>query len=78
MREATVRDLRNSGGKVLDLVEAGEQVTITRDGTPVAMLTPVPRARLSGSALVARFSRLPTLDPQRLRADIDALVDQRL
>ncbi|MCV2488585.1 type II toxin-antitoxin system prevent-host-death family antitoxin [Geodermatophilus sp. YIM 151500] len=78
MGEATVRDLRNHGGRVLDRVAAGERVTITRDGTPVARLEPVARGRLRASVLVERFRNLPALDPQHLRADIDAVVDQEL
>lgn len=78
MSEATVRDLRNQGGRVLDRVLAGERVTITRDGRPVARLEPVARGRLSATALVERFRALPPVDPQRLRADVDALLDQRL
>lgn len=78
MSEATVRDLRNHGGQVLDRVVAGEVVTITRDGKPVAQLEPLAQRRLSAAAVVERFRRLPPLDPQRLRADVDALVDQRL
>ncbi|MGI8868128.1 MAG: type II toxin-antitoxin system Phd/YefM family antitoxin [Mycobacteriales bacterium] len=78
MSEATVRDLRNQGGRVLDRVAAGEQVIITRDGKPVARLEPIGRARLTAAALVERFRRLPPMDPQRLRDDLDAIVDQRL
>lgn len=78
MGEATVRQLRNEGGQVLDRVVAGERVTITRDGHPVARLEPLPAARLSAAVLVARFRRLPPLDAARLRADVDAVVDQGL
>jgi prevent-host-death family protein len=78
MSEATVRELRNQGGRVLDRVVAGERVTITRDGKPVARLEPVGRDRLSAAVLVARFGRLPQMDPQRLRDDVDAIIDQRL
>lgn len=73
-----MRDLRNHGGRVLDRVAAGEPVLITRDGKPVARLEPAGRGRLSAAALVERFRRLPPLDPRRLRADIDAVVDQEL
>lgn len=75
---ATVRELRNQGGRVLDRVVAGERVTITRDGKPVARLEPVGRDRLSAAVLITRFGRLPQMDPQRLRDDVDAIVDQRL
>lgn len=78
MAEATVRDLRNKGGEVLDRVMAGERVTVTRDGRPVAELRPLPGARLGAHALVERFRRLPALDADRLRADIDAGIDQTI
>ena len=78
MSEATVRDLRNQGGRALDRVLAGERVTITRDGRPVARLEPVARGRLSSVTLVERFRTLPDMDPERLRRDLDTLLDQRL
>lgn len=78
MSEATIRDLRNHGSEVIDRVRAGERVTITRDGEPVAELRPLPRRRLGAAALVERFRALPPVDPERLRADVDALIDQRL
>lgn len=78
MAEATVRELRNQGGRVLDRVAAGERIVITRDGRPVARLEPVAGGRLSARALVDRFRRLPPVDAQRLRDDIDAVVDQGL
>ena len=78
MAEATVRDLRNKGGEVLDRVLAGERVTVTRDGKPVAELRPLPGTRLSAHALVERFRRLPPVDPDRFREDVDAVVDQAL
>lgn len=73
-----MRELRNQGGRVLDRVASGERVTITRDGKPVARLEPAARGRVSAQALVERFSRLPHVDPSRLRADIDRVIDQRL
>lgn len=73
-----MRELRIHGGRVLDRVAAGERVIITRDGKPVARLEPVARGRLSAAVLVERFGRLPLVDPQKLRADVGAAVDQRL
>ncbi|WP_375424246.1 type II toxin-antitoxin system Phd/YefM family antitoxin [uncultured Friedmanniella sp.] len=78
MSEATVRDLRNQGGHVLDRVLAGEAVTITRDGEPVAQLIPLRRKPLSAAALVARFRRLPPIDPAGFRRDVDSMIDQSL
>ncbi len=78
MAEATVRELRNNGGAVLDRVLAGERITVTRDGTPVAELRPVPGARLGTPALLERFRRLPALDPARFRAEVDSTIDQTI
>ena len=76
--EATVRDLRNQGGRVLDRVLAGARVTITRDGRPVARLEPAARGRLGARALIDRFRQLPEMDARRLREDVDSVLDQRL
>lgn len=78
MTEATVRELRNHGGRVLNQVLAGEPVTITRDGEPVAQLVPLHRHRLSATALVERFRGLPPVDPAAFRRDVDSMVDQSL
>ena len=78
MGEATVRDLLDHGERVLDRVAAGERVVITRDGRPVARLEPVPRGRQTATVLVERFLCLPAVDPDRLRDDVDAVVDGEL
>ena len=71
----SIRDLRNHGGDVIDRVEAGEAVTVTRDGKPVAELRPLASQALSAEVLVKHWSRLPALDARKLRADIDNLLD---
>jgi prevent-host-death family protein len=43
MSEAASRDLRNNTRGLLDRVEAGEAITITIDGRPVAVLQPLGR-----------------------------------
>lgn len=78
MGTTSIRDLRNHGGEVVDRVSAGEVVTITRDGEPVAELRPLRRSPLAATALVERFRRLPPVDADRFRADVDAIVDQSL
>ena len=74
----TIRDLRNRGGEVVDRVEAGMPVTVTRDGRPVAELRPLRPRGLRAAALVERWRRLPPLDSSTLLKDIDALVDNEL
>ncbi len=43
MAEVASRELRNNTRALLDRVEAGESVTITVDGRPVAQLEPISR-----------------------------------
>lgn len=60
MSEIAARELRNNTADVLRRVEAGEQVTITSRGRPVAELTPVRAVRRSPIAreeLVRRLGR---------------------
>ncbi len=56
MRTVSARELRNSGGHVLDSVERSETVTITRDGKPVAELRP-PAHSPSPTRLLRRIRR---------------------
>lgn len=78
MDTVSVRELRNNGGAVLDKVARGESVIVTRDGAEVAELHPRRRPGVSVAELVARRRSLPEVDPQRLRADLDELIEQAL
>ncbi|WP_172461487.1 type II toxin-antitoxin system Phd/YefM family antitoxin [Branchiibius hedensis] len=74
----SIRDLRNNGAEVLRRVERGERVVLTRDGHPVAELSPLPRRSPSTAELIRRRRNLPYVDPVALRADIDAVLDPSL
>ena len=78
MNAVSIRDLRNHGGEVVDRASRGEQVTITRAGQAVAELRPLASPPLSAETLLARWRRLPDLNPASLRADIDETLDARL
>jgi prevent-host-death family protein len=78
METVTIRDLRNHGGEVVGRVEAGERVTVTRDGRPVAELRPLRSRGISAAALLERWRRLPAVDADALRRDVDAVIDQTL
>lgn len=78
MGEVSVRDLRNRGGEILNRVAAGEALTVTRDGEPIAELRPLPRRPLPASLLLQRWRRVPPVDPARVRADIDRLLEPTL
>lgn len=75
MADVSIRDLRNHGGEVVDRVQRGERLTITRDGKPVAQLVPLPRPTAPLAELRRRWARLPAVDPGALRDDLDAVVD---
>ncbi|MGH3801724.1 MAG: type II toxin-antitoxin system Phd/YefM family antitoxin [Pseudonocardiaceae bacterium] len=78
MSEVTVRELRNHGGEVIDRVAGGETVTVTRAGKRVAELRPLERPPLKATVLLSRWRQVPRVDPQELRADIDAVIDPAL
>ncbi len=58
MTDVTIRELRNKGGEVVARVTAGEVLTVTRDGRPVARLSPIPTQTLSAHALMEQICAL--------------------
>lgn len=73
-----MRDLRNHGGDVVDRVQRGEHLTVTRSGRPVAELIPVRGPALKATVLLERRRGLPPVDPRALRDDLDAAIDPGL
>jgi prevent-host-death family protein len=78
MSNVSIRELRNHGGEVVERAQRGEQLTITRDGKPVAQLVPLPRASAPLDELRRQWATLPVVDPAGLRRDIDDLLDTEL
>lgn len=78
MANVSIRDLRNHGGEVVDRAARGEAIVVTRAGKAVAELRAVAKPALSADALLERWRRLPEVDPAKLRADIDSVIDSRL
>lgn len=78
MSDVTIRDLRNHGGEVVDRVQRGERLTVTRSGRPVAELVPVPRPAVTAAVLLDRWRHLPTVDPVQLKGEVDAAIDSAL
>ena len=78
-RKITQRELRNQSAAVLREVEAGRTIVVTRNGTPVAELRPIRARRFVPRATIAEAAaRAPGIDAGRFRADLDAVIDQRL
>ena len=76
-REITQRELRNESGKIMRALDRGESFIVTRNGVPVGELTPLrQRHFVSAAAVVAVFAGAPTIELERFRADLDALLDQ--
>lgn len=78
MSEVSIRDLRNHGGEVIERVERGERLTVTRDGRRVAELQPLGPLPVKAAVLIERWSRLPRLDPAGLRRNLDQVIDSSL
>ena len=78
MASVNVRDLRNRGGEVAERVARGASVIVTKGGTAVAELRPIPQQALDRETLLARFKRLPAVDPIELRRDLDRVLDPAL
>lgn len=73
----TQRELRNESGRILRAAEQGEEFIVTRNGTPVARLTPMADESPFVSAETMRDSAvaLPEVDFKRLRRDLEESVD---
>lgn len=75
----TQRELRNDSGAVLRAVQGGETIVVTRNGTPIAELRPLRRARFVPRAVIAESARhAPRIDVRQFRSDLDAVVEQYL
>lgn len=78
MATVSIRDLRNHGGEIVDRVQQGESLIVTRDGRPVAELRPLRRKPLNREALLERWRNVPTFDYADLRREIDQIIDPSL
>lgn len=78
MSDVTIRELRNHGGDVIERVLAGECLTVTRAGNPVAELRPLPKPGIDAAALLRRWRNLPRVDANELRRDVDEVLDASL
>jgi prevent-host-death family protein len=53
------KELRNNVGEVLRRAEAGEEITVTVSGRPVAQLGPVKSRQWVGDSVLAELAKLP-------------------
>lgn len=71
----SIRDLRNHGGDVIERVEQGEAIVITRSGAPVAELRPLRPHGTDSAVLLARWRNVPMVHPQQLFDDLDRVLN---
>ena len=77
VRQVTQRELRNESGKIMRALDRGESFVVTRNGVPVAELTPIRRRRsVPTEAAIEAFIGAPRVDFRRFREDVDRFVDQ--
>jgi prevent-host-death family protein len=78
MATVTMRELRNKGAEVIERVERGETLTVTRNGRPVAELSPIRLRGTKTELLIERRRHLPPVDYQKMRAELDEIIDPSL
>src|SRR4051794_26709071 len=76
-RELSQRELRNQSGEIMRELDRGEDFIVTRNGVPVGELRPIGRSHfVRTEVLKAAFRGAEPEDPDRFRADVDAILDQ--
>lgn len=74
MRTITQRELRNQSAAIMDAVESGETLRITRNGVEVAEIRPAPGSPLSRmDKVLERFQDQQPIDLNELRGEADDL-----
>lgn len=73
-RTISQRELRNNSAEVMDAVEHGETLIVSRNGVPVAELRPLPRRALVATAgLKQAWADGSRLSYAAMRAEMDEL-----
>lgn len=75
VRSIAQRELRNDNAKIMDAVAAGEEFVVTRNGHPVARITPI-----TGRRTFVPLAELTAWEPSgvdvaRFRVDLDSVAD---
>ena len=72
----TVRELRAESGKVWDRIAAGEELVITRNGKPVAILAPTQPSEVESNLRALRGARNSQLLAQQHRRSVASGLDR--
>lgn len=79
-QEISQRDPRSRSEEIVDSVEHGHAFIVTRDGHQIGELIPLRRRRtfVSREQFLADRASAGPVDPDRLRADVDAPIDNEV
>jgi prevent-host-death family protein len=78
-RTISQRELRNNSAEVMDAVEGGETMIISRNGIPVAELRPIPRRALVATTELRRaWADGSRLSYAAMRDEADRLLGEDL
>ena len=76
-RRISQRELRNDSGRIMRDLDKGKAFLVTRNGVPVAELSPLrQRVFVPSDAVRAAFMGAPRIARARFRKDVDAFLDQ--
>jgi antitoxin (DNA-binding transcriptional repressor) of toxin-antitoxin stability system len=76
-RRVSQRELRNESGEIMRALDRGEEFVVTRNGVEVGELRPVQSRRFVPVEVAkAAFRGAPHVDLNRLRYDLDSVLDQ--
>ena len=82
MDYVTVRELRAESGKVWDRVEAGEEIVVTRNGKPFALLLHTAPAEVESALRAYRAARLGTvidrIQAHALKQGLEQITDEAI
>lgn len=80
MDYVTVRELREQSGKVWDRVEGGEEIVVTRNGKPFALLLHTEPSEVEATLRAHRAARfgavLRQIQAQAVKSGASALTDE--
>lgn len=77
--EISQRELRNDSGRIMRGLDEGRTFIVTRNREPVGELRPLRRHRFVDARVVVDvFRAAPSVDGDRLRADLDRIADQAI
>jgi prevent-host-death family protein len=73
----TQRQLRNQSGEIMRALDGGQSFIVTRNGVPVAELSPIKQRQfVTRERVLEIFAGAPEMDENLFRADVDRILDQ--